>query len=344
MNTFKFIGTIQKPTDKSQLVKISSNGTKQLKLLIKQSENNYAYVQMYGDKLYNGGIPVYFSSPNSRQSVKYEDRFDEDILKQIHSSSKYFIKDENKTLEFIWKDDFIEYVSEMISTLPSNTLYEIRGEFVISYYDNKKYNNFNIKSIRIANGENSQFTLDLSLFYNHTSLDESDKANKFILNAYIEQYYYPNKRKEYFPLQVQFITNRFNFKNATDIDIIKHRKANMHPGEEEGFVSARWEAQYIRGTEFIVPPLETLPKDIQFEIINAGRDIKEYMGKIVGDVKECICLTRPNNTQIPNGKVYTSLNCTDNEFRSKINKTEIESESITFDSVAENDAKQNPFN
>lgn len=344
MNTFKFIGTIQKPTDKSQLVKISSNGIKQLKLLIRQNENNYAHAQMYGDKLYNGGIPVYFSSSNSRKLVKYEDRLNDEILSQINYTSKYFVRDGNKTLEFIWKDDFMEYVSEMIETLPSNTLYEIRGEYVISNYNGKKYNNFNIKSIRVANGENPQFTLDLSLFYNFESLDESDKKNKFLLNAYIEQYYYPNKRKEYFPLQVQFITNRFDFKKPTDVEIIRHRKANMSPAKEDGFVSARWEAQYIRGTEFVEPPLETLPKDIQFEIINAGRDIKEYMGKIVGDVKECICLTRPNNTQTPNGKVYTSLNCTDNEFRSKINKTEIESESVTFDSVAENDAKQNPFN
>lgn len=344
MNTFKFIGTIPKPSDKSQMIKTMSNGNKQFKILIRQNETNSAFVQMYSDTLFNGSIPVFFTSNNGRQLVNFEDRLDKDILNKISFASKYIINNGDTELEFIWKDDFIEYAYEMITTMPSNTIYEIRGEYVITYYNDKPYNNFNIKSIKIANNSRPEFTMYLELFYNHNSFDERDKRNKFVLNTFIEQYVHSSKQREYFPLQVQFITNRFDFTKPTDIEIIKHRKSNMFPKEEEGYVKALWEAQYIRGAQLILPPLETLPKDIQFEIINAGRDIKDYMGKIVGEAKEYICLTRPDNTLNKEGKVYISLNCTKNEFESKINQHYKEQYENTLDNIAQEDAKNNPFN
>ena len=56
MNTFTFIGTIQKPKSKEDCIKTTSTGNKQLKLLIRENENNSAFVQMYGDTLIKGSI------------------------------------------------------------------------------------------------------------------------------------------------------------------------------------------------------------------------------------------------------------------------------------------------
>ena len=86
-----------------------------------------------------------------------------------------------------------------------------------------------------------------------------------------------------------------------------------------------------------------LPKDIQFEIQNAGRDIKEYMSNVVGEASESICLTRPDNTLNKEGRVYIPLKCTENEFKSKINHYTIQNEN-TIDSIAKKDAIENPFN
>ena len=157
------------------------------------------------------------------------------------------------------------------------------------------------------------------------------------------QYNDSTRQREYFPIQVQFVTNRFDFKNPAEVDIIKHRKANLNPSKEEGYVKAIWEAQYVRGAQLILPPLETLPKDIQFEIQNAGRDIKEYMSNVVGEASEFICLTRPDNTLNKEGRVYIPLKCTENEFKSKINHYTIQNEN-TIDSIAKKDAIENPFN
>lgn len=340
MNTFDFIGTINKPKDRNNLIK-HINGKRQLGFYINQNENNNAYVQLFDENLINNKISVVMN--NKRTLVPFEERFDKKLLSKISNISKYKIYNGSEELEFIYKGDFIDYFLDMIEVLPENTIYEILGEFLIGKYENKIYYNFNIKTIRVNNSLRPELKLNLDLFYNYNSLDESDKRNKFILNAFVEQYVYTNKRKEYFPIQTIFVTNRFDFKKPTDIEIIKHRKSNLSPSKEEGYVCAKWECQYVKGAQLFLPTLETLPKDIQFEIKNAGRDLQEYMGVIVGEAKEYICLNRPDNTLNKDGKIYYSLKCTDNEFENKINQKFIQ-DYKSLDSIAKTEAIANPFN
>lgn len=342
MNTFIFIGKIKKPDKKEDIIKIGSNGKKYLRLNIRQNENNFATVYLYGDKLSNGCIPVVMNK--RREMIKYEDRLNKDILSQISFISKFQTCVDGYTQEFIWKNDFMDNIYEILCKMPENTTYELRGEFNVSYSNNKSYNNFVLKSFKVNNNARPDFKLYLDLFYNNQSLDESDKRNKFIINSYIEQYSYAERQREYFPLQTQFITNRFNFKNPADIEIIKHRKVNLNPNPEEGYVKARWEAQYVKGAQLILPPLETLPKDIQFEIKNAGREIKEYMSNVVGEAAEFICLTRPDNTKSKDGKVYESLEISNKEFEEKINHNYKQDESTSIDKIAKKEAIENPFN
>lgn len=344
MNIFNFIGRISIPKDKTEFIKRTSNNKKFIKLLVKQNDSNSAYAYLYGDRLINGGISVISNKTKRKVIIPFDRRFDKDILEKISYASKYIIDYNGDILEFIWKDDFMEYAHELINSLPNNTIYKVSGDYSISYVNNKTYNNFNIKSIKVANSERPELTMSLDLYYNYKSLDERDKKNKFLLNAYISQYVYSSKRMEYFPIQVQFITNRFDFKNPADIEVIRHRKSNLLPSVEDGYVKARWDAQYVRGAQLILPPLETLPADIQFEIKNAGRDLKDYMSNVIGTADEFICLTRPDNRLNKDGKVYISLKCTDNEFESQINSDFIKNELNTIDKVAENDAIKNPFN
>lgn len=346
MNTFRFIGTIIQLKD-NKGIKHLSNGSRVMKFMVKQNNNNSAFVQINGDTLNNGKISVYLKDKQGRYYLSYDQRFDSEKLKQISFASKLITNlgtTGNKDKEFIYREDFIDYISEQLNLLPLNTIYEVKGEFVITEYKGKFYNNFNVKSIKtVPSITRPELTMSLDLFYNYEGLDEKDKANKFILNAYISQYSYKDKRNKYYPIQVEFITNRFDFKNQNDIEIIRHRKANMHPTKEQGFVKAIWEAQYVRGAQMILPPLETLPKDIQFEIKNAGRDITEYMSNIVTEAQEIICLTRPNNTLAKDGAVYTPLNCTENEFKSQIyNYNDTQNE--TIDNMALKEALENPFN
>lgn len=342
MNTFIFVGKIKKPEKKEDIIKIGNNGKKYLRLNIRQNENNSATVYLYGEKLINGCIPVVINK--KREMVKYEDRFNENILSKISFVSKFQTIVDGYIKNFIWKDDFMDFIYETLCKMPENTLYELRGEFNVSYSNNKSYNNFMLKSFKVNNNARPDLKLYLDLFYNSQSLDESDKRNKFIINSYIEQYSYSERQMEYFPLQTQFITNRFNFKSPADIEIIQHRKANLSPKKEEGYVKAKWEAQYVKGAQLILPPLETLPKDIQFEIKNAGRDLKEYMSNVVGKAAEYICLTRPDNTKSKDGEVYKSLGISNEEFEKKINNNYKQDESSSIDKIAKKEAIENPFN
>lgn len=343
MNSFDFIGRISIPKTKDEFIRKTNDGRKYISLLIKQNENNSARVNMYGDKLQNGKILAYYTPKKKMVPVPFDRRFEEKILKDISNISKYIIIHENTRYEFIWKDDFMDNLWDILRSLPEDTIYQIRGEFSVAYKDGQSYNNFHIRSIKVDNTLRPELKLNLDLFYNYEALDESDKRNKFIINAYIEQYVFADRKKKYFPLQVQFITNRFDFKKQIDVDIIKHRKANLQPKKEEGFVKASWEAQYVRGAQFILPPLETLPKDIQFEIEYAGRDIKEYMSNVVGTASEFICLTRPNNLLNKNGAVYLPLGISDDEFKNQIYKQTIQNID-SIDKIAEQDAMESPLN
>ena len=345
MNTFRFIGNIIKPKGEN-FIKTMPSGNKIMKLIVKQNDMNFAYVQLNSNNIYNGSIPVMIHNRGGRQYIPYEDRFDEKILKNVSPISKVVtnLNSKNgKDLQYIYYQDFMDYISQALEEYSQDTLFEVKGEFAISEYNGKFYNNFNIRSIRTTNETVPELTLKLNLFYNNEAFDESDKRNKFILNAYTEQYIYAMKSNKYLPIRVEFYTNRFNFKNPADVEIIRHRKANMFPPKDLGYVKATWEAQYVKGAQLIAPPLETLPKDIQFEIKNAGRDIREYMSNIVSEAQEIICLTRPDNTKSKNGEVYTKMNCTENEFKSNIYKVAIQNEE-TIDNLAKEDAKQNPFN
>lgn len=323
MNSFEFIGTIP---NRDGLVKTNENG-KQLRFCIKQNEKNHAYVQLFGEKQFCSKFNV-FLRDGKRIDVSYDNRWNGDILRNVSYFSKYMLEGKN----YISKNEFIEDGEDFIKNSPLTSIFVVKGDFYLSKVNEKTYYNFLIKSIKIDNSARPDLKLYLDLYYDWQSLDESNKRNEFVLNSFIEQYDYSEKKRKLFPLKVEFITNRFDFKNPTHIDIIRHRKANMKPSKEDGMVKAKWEAQYIKGAQLFMPSLESLPKDIQFEIKNAGRDLREYMSRVVGEAEEHICLTRPNNTLNKDGKVYLPV-----ENQRKENGNSI-------DNLVKKEAYENPFN
>ena len=340
MNTFRFVGKLVKAKDGS----ITDRGNcKILKFGIRQNENNIGFVQLTAfpirDKLY-----VYGNKGEGRFTIDSEKRFDEEVLNNVSYASKYTTNIGafgGKDLEFLTPMDLLEHLQMNLSTVSKEDIVVVTGNYVLSEYKGKYYNNFEIKSVRVDNTALPQLTLRLNLFYNNKSLDMSDAKNRMILNAYIEQYSRQDKKKEYYPLTAQFNTSNYDFKNAIQVEKLKYRKANLNPKPEEGFVKSTWECQYVRGAQLITPPLESLPKEIRFEIENAGRELKEYMTKVVGEAKEIICLIRPDNLNTDKNQVYEPLNIADENFLSNVNIIETPQ---TIDNVAKENAMENPFN
>ena len=347
MNVFEFVGHIKKPTKRSDIIKKTFNGSEYLSLGIQQSETNIGYARMYSEQIYNNTILTKFYNSKSLQSVAYEDRFKESIVSQVANFYQYKIIYNNKIKIFICKNDFIECAYNMITKLPENTIYKVKGDYTRSFCNDRYYNNFNIHTIIVDNQAKLELKLKLELFYNYESLDETDKKNKFVLNAYINQYVPECKEFKYIPIQTQFITNTFDFTNAKDVEIIKHRKSNLNPLPKEGYVKSIWETTYFKGAILTPPPLESLPKDIQFEINNAGRNINEYMSKLINKSEEIINLVRPDNTGTQNGAVYCPIKCSKEEFENQIYRIKTENNDIeikSLDNLAVEEANINPFN
>lgn len=340
MNTFRFVGKLVKSKDKT----ITNRGNcKILKFGVRQNENNIGFVQLTAFPI-NDNLYVYSANGKGKINVKSSDRFDQKVLSEISYGSKYRTNIgafENKYLEFITPMDLLDHLEMNLDSVGKDDIIVVTGVYGLTEYKGKYYNNFEVRNVIIDNTAKPQLTMKLDLFYNAKSLDLSDGKNRMILNGYIEQYSRTEKRRKYYPLTTQFNTNNYDFKNALDVEKLKYRRANLSPTPEEGFVKSTWECQYVRGAQLITPPLESLPKEVRFEIENAGRDLKEYMTKVVGEAQEIICLIRPDNTSTDNNSVYKSLGITDNEFMSNVNVIE---EPKTIDNVARENAMENPFN
>lgn len=365
MNTFNFIGNIIKPKEKEQYIKTNSKGYTTLKLIIKQNEGNTAFIQLNAEPSNKEFILVKDKITKSYRKIPYKERFDTEKIKDVSYISKYYTNISGKNLEFISKMDFINCIDKYLNNLPDDTIFQVKGEFLISEYNGKLYKNFNIKELYVNNNLNPQLTLDIELYYNHNSLDKSDKKNRLILNGYVKQYIYDEKKYKYFPLQTQFNITQYDLNNKEDLKILKYRFSNLNPIEKLGYVKGRWEIQYVKGTQLIAPPIESLPQNIQFEIKNSGRDISEYNIKVVGKAQEILCLIRPNNTHSTNCEVFESLNISNEEFEKDIidyieSKKEISktisfnqehdckwipnSNEITLDTIEKKEALDNPFN
>lgn len=340
MNTFRFVGKLVKAKDNS----ITERGNcKILKFGVRQNENNIGFVQLTAFPV-KDTIYVYGKKGAGCYPIDSEKRFDEDVLKDVSYGSKYTTNIGafgEKDLEFLTPMDLLEHLQVNLNTVSKDDIVVVTGNYVLSEYKGKYYNNFEIKSIKIDNTAQPQLTMKLNLFYNNKSLDMSDARNRMILNAYIEQYSRQTKQRQYYPLTVQFNTSNYDFNNKLQVEKLKYRKENLNPKPEEGFVKATWECQYVRGAQLITPPIESLPKEIRYEIENAGRELKEYMTNVVGEAKEIICLIRPDNLMTDKNQVYEPLNVADDEFLNKINVIE---EPKTIDNVAKENAMENPFN
>lgn len=340
MNTFRFVGKLVKTKDNS----ITERGNcKILKFGVRQNENNIGFVQLTAFPV-KDTIYVYGKKGAGCYPIDSEKRFDEDVLKDVSYGSKYTTNIGTfgeKDLEFLTPMDLLEHLQVNLNTVSKDDIIVVTGNYVLSEYKGKYYNNFEIKSIKIDNTAQPQLTMKLDLFYNNKSLDMSDARNRMILNAYIEQYSRQTKQRQYYPLTVQFNTSNYDFNNKLQVEKLKYRKENLNPKPEEGFVKATWECQYVRGAQLITPPIESLPKEIRYEIENAGRELKEYMTNVVGEAKEIICLIRPDNLMTDKNQVYEPLNVADDEFLNKINVIE---EPKTIDNVAKENAMENPFN
>ena len=108
MNTFRFVGNIVKPKDKSKL--ISQHGKcKSLKFGIKQNENNIGFVELTAFPIQDF-IYVYNKDGKSIK-VDSSERTNESILKQISYSSKYITNIgslDGKDLEFLTQMDLLD--------------------------------------------------------------------------------------------------------------------------------------------------------------------------------------------------------------------------------------------
>lgn len=342
MNKFYFVGHIKK-MDLNKFIKKNKNGSNYIRFPIYQNKSNFAYVQMFGESHEVVDKISVFDKNGLRKTIDYKDRNNPRVLSSISNRCKYkFNFSAKKKVEYVLKNDFIEYFYNFLQTYPSpeNLLYEITGEFKISFVDDKVYYNFNIRNITINEYGIPQLKLQLDLFYNYQGLNIEDKRNKLVLNSFVYQYSYLDRKCLYYPLQVYFATNVYNLNNSKDIKIIESRSQDMSPLKKEGYVKSCWEAYYKHGADLINLDLNKTKE--------LDENFKRYTSSIFNLADDLIYLTHPVGLTSTNKNIkhYWSLNITNNEFENRIYKLQKEPKSnvLSLDKLIIEECQRNPFN
>ena len=193
------------------------NSYKSINLQVIQEQNNRAYVELFGMK----SDPIKtMDTDNNKIDVDWDNRFDDDVVKQVASYKKTVIKIDER-IEFISSYDAIEYFNEHVDELKGQ-LVTITGTRSKNLYKDKLSDRFQISSIRVVSDEDvvRRLSTTIELFFDKSSFDTSEwnKEHKLYINGYTSEYISDLKENKYVPQQIVFDCSKIDFDNE------KHRK------------------------------------------------------------------------------------------------------------------------
>ncbi len=322
MSRFVFVGKIVKPKETEKFIKVGKNDFKSLNFMIKSDDNmNTAFVSLprLGIRPGETHISVFDKDRTSKKKLEipFNDRFNQKTLDVVSGMSKYRtnIGTDGKVKEFLTQQDLFDYLLPILEN-ESDLRVEASGRIRISEYKGNFYYNFEIKDIFTNDTKKSDFILDMELFYGKDSLDMTDKSQKIVINAYIEEYFSTLKEKRFIPVILEF--------NTSKLDLSKEQHKNIYNDNVSDFtvkdnsiMKMKWNLKYIRGAEKVAKSYEDLSTAQQREIKNGRATLEDYSGDVLGESKQVIRIFKPVLIgDFENGKIDSGF--TYNEFMEKV--------------------------
>lgn len=254
---------------------------------IKETDMNMAFVEAFDRQQ---KVIKTMDVDNEKMDVDWDDRFDEDIIEKVANYRKYIVDlgdEHGGRQEFITAYDMIEHLREHLPNYDGRVV--VTGQFTRDWYAKKKtyFSKFRIQNVFAAPEERkNRLLLTMDLFYNKSSLDDSDfdENKKMTLDCYIEQYINKDEGRKYVPIQVVFSGAKYDLENEKHKKLFDYKMKYIKV-KNKNMVHIPWEIVLLRGAEEAEFD-ESMLTDSQREQVELGiKSVDDFRpkGNIYGD-------------------------------------------------------------
>lgn len=254
---------------------------------IKETDMNMAFVEAFDSQQ---KVIKTMDVDNKKMDVDWDDRFDEDIIEKVANYRKYIVDlgdEHGGRQEFITAYDMIEHLREHLPNYDGRVV--VTGQFTRDWYAKKKtyFSKFRIQNVFAAPEERkNRLLLTMDLFYNKSSLDDSDfdENKKMTLDCYIEQYINKDEGRKYVPIQVVFSGAKYDLENEKHKKLFDYKMKYIKV-KNKNMVHIPWEIVLLRGAEEAEFD-ESMLTDSQREQVELGiKSVDDFRpkGNIYGD-------------------------------------------------------------
>lgn len=322
MNTFQFIGHPMLPKDVTKFYTEypdAKQPSHKINFMVKASDNNAGFVSVIGAQQEKLNMPS--KDSKNRLEIKWKDRFNDKYIQLVPTYALYRTNlgcQDRDVKQFLSPYDFVAYLNAELPKLSKDDVIRVTGRFKLSPYKDTILKNFDIQAIWKHTVKEDDpktkmgLTLSLELFYDKNALDTSDN-DKYILNAFLNEYINKDLKNRYIPIVVQFDAGKFDKTNTKHVKLLNSRLNYMQKNVGNNFASMMWDCIYIRGAEEVDFD-ESMLTDAQREQIELGeKTIDDFRGKVFGNNTEIIKLKSPNLAvaKYKDGLVDTNLSFED---------------------------------
>lgn len=254
---------------------------------IKETDMNMAFVEAFDSQQ---KVIKTMDVDNEKMDVDWDDRFDEDIIEKVANYRKYIVDlgdEHGGRQEFITAYDMIEHLREHLPNYDGRVV--VTGQFTRDWYAKKKtyFSKFRIQNVFAAPEERkNRLLLTMDLFYNKSSLDDSDfdENKKMTLDCYIEQYINKDEGRKYVPIQVVFSGAKYDLENEKHKKLFDYKMKYIKV-KNKNMVHIPWEIVLLRGAEEAEFD-ESMLTDSQREQVELGiKTVDDFRpkGNVYGD-------------------------------------------------------------
>lgn len=348
MANFKFIGEMifPKVDAKKPFVKTFSGGADKktpmatLNLGIKASDNNMAFVEMFG--MVQKVIKT-MNTDNEKIEFPWDDRFDEEIIKTVANYKKITVDlgEELGRKDFVSEYDAILYLKDALGIYKGKVC--ITGQMEKQWYKDRYYDKFKIQNVYAVDSDvRNKFTLTADIYYTKDSIDKRDfkKEKRIYLDGYIKQYINKDEGTKFIPQQFVLDGSKIDFDNEKHVALFDYREKYMTT-DKKTVVHMLWDVNYLNGADTVDFDESQLTK-AQREQVELGLATVESFkprGDIYGDRVLEYRLSKPNLTgNFADGIIDTELkisefeeqlyipNATEEKLEDVVKKAEVKAE------------------
>lgn len=253
---FNFTGTVMLPKKdaKRPFVKeFEKNGRKMrsLNFGVKESDNNMGFVEAFDSEQ---EVIKTKNTDNENIEIKWEDRFDEDVISMVASYRKTVVDlgdDFDGRKEFITMYDAITYLKENLPNYKGKIT--IIGQMTKEPYKGKYFDKFKLQSVyAVSDDKKNRLLIIADIYYNKESVDKTEwKSDKKIyIDGYVQQYINKDEGIKYIPQQFVFNASKYEDGNEKHQKLLDY-KLKYIVSSKKTMHHLLWECVMLNGAETV---------------------------------------------------------------------------------------------